>query len=97
MKEIESAVMLRDKQIKSSAVKIKKALKDTVDLDNLGVKMMLKYSNFLQQKVNSHIEAFSQSKAGRSHKQSTLKEDTLDINITFNLTDDNEYSSLSYQ
>lgn len=47
MKEIESAVMLRDKQIKSSAVKIKKALKDTVDLDNLGVKMMLKYSNFL--------------------------------------------------
>lgn len=97
MKEIESQVMLRDKQIKSSAVKIKKALKDTVDLENLGVKMMLKYSNFLQQKVNFHIEAFSQSKAGRSQKQANIKEDTLDMNIAFNLTDDSDLGNLSLQ
>jgi len=35
--------MALDKQIKSSAVKIKKAVKETVDLDNLGLKMLVKY------------------------------------------------------
>lgn len=47
MLDIESAVMALDKQIKSSAQKVKKALKETVDLDQLGLKMILKYQNML--------------------------------------------------
>lgn len=43
MKEIETSCLVIEKQIKSSVVKIKKALKETVDLDNLGLKMLLKY------------------------------------------------------
>jgi hypothetical protein len=43
MKDIESSCLVIEKQIKSSVVKIKKALKETVDLDNLGLKMLLKY------------------------------------------------------
>lgn len=43
MKDIESSCLVIEKQMKSSVVKIKKALKETVDLDNLGLKMLLKY------------------------------------------------------
>lgn len=43
MKDIESQVLVQDKQIKSTVIKIKKALKETVDLDNLGLKMLWKY------------------------------------------------------
>lgn len=55
MKEIEAQVSVLDKQIKASAVKIKKAVKETVDLDNLGLKMLIKYQNFLQYKVDSEL------------------------------------------
>lgn len=55
MKDIEAQVSVLDKQIKASAVKIKKAVKETVDLDNLGLKMLVKYQNFLQYKVETEL------------------------------------------
>jgi|LauGreDrversion4_2_1035121.scaffolds.fasta_scaffold149252_2 hypothetical protein len=55
MKDIEAQVSVLDKQIKASAVKIKKAVKETVDLDNLGLKMLVKYQNFLQYKVDTEL------------------------------------------
>jgi len=55
MKDIEAQISVLDKQIKASAVKIKKAVKETVDLDNLGLKMLVKYQNFLQYKVDTEL------------------------------------------
>lgn len=55
MKDIEAQVSVLDKQIKASVVKIKKAVKETVDLDNLGLKMLVKYQNFLQYKVDTEL------------------------------------------
>ena len=43
IKDIETTVQVQDKQIKSTSVKIKKALKETIDVSSLGGKMLLKY------------------------------------------------------
>lgn len=43
MREIEAAVQAQDKNIKSTAVKVKKALRETVELDSLGLKVLQKY------------------------------------------------------
>lgn len=55
MKDIEAQVSVLDKQIKSSAIKIKKAFKDVVDLDNLDKKMLHKYQSYLQHQVENAI------------------------------------------
>lgn len=47
MKEIEVAVQSQDKNIKSTSAKVKKALRETVELDSLGVKVLQKYQKFL--------------------------------------------------
>ena len=52
MLEIETAVVAQDKQVKSSVNKVKKAVKDTVDLDGLTSKMLLnKKTNRLTNKL----------------------------------------------
>lgn len=56
MKEIEAAVQAQDKNIKSTATKVKKALRETVELDSLGLKVLQKYQKFLSHKVNLKIE-----------------------------------------
>lgn len=56
MKDIEQAVITQDRNIKSMATKVKKALRETVELDSLGVKVLTKYQKFLQHKVNLKIE-----------------------------------------
>ena len=43
MKDIEQAVVTQDRNIKSMATKVKKALRETVELDSLGVKVLTKY------------------------------------------------------
>jgi len=56
MKDIESAVVAQDKNIKSMATRVKKALRETVELDSLSVKVLTKYQKFLQHRVNLRIE-----------------------------------------
>ena len=56
MKDIEQAVQQQDKNIKSMAGKVKKALRETVELDSLGIKVLTKYQKFLSHKVNLKIE-----------------------------------------
>jgi len=65
MLEIETAVVAQDKQVKSSVNKVKKALKDTVDLDGLTTKMLLKYRDMLSGKATSRVEYLVKDK-GRS-------------------------------
>lgn len=43
MKEIETAVSTQDRNIKTTAAKVKKALRETVELDSLGLKVLQKY------------------------------------------------------
>lgn len=38
------------------ATRVKKALRETVELDSLGVKVLTKYQKFLQHRVNLRIE-----------------------------------------
>lgn len=59
MREIEAAVQAQDKNIKSTAVKVKKALRETVELDSLGLKVLQKYQKFLQHKVSLKINEAS--------------------------------------
>jgi len=56
MREIEAAVQAQDKNIKSSSAKVKKALRETVELDSLGLKVLQKYQKFLQHKVSIKVE-----------------------------------------
>jgi hypothetical protein len=56
MKEIELAVQAQDRNIKSTAAKVKKALRETVELDSLGLKVLQKYQKFLQHKVGFKVE-----------------------------------------
>ena len=56
MRRIELEVDQRDKKIKKQAAKLKKALRETVDLNGLDQKIMSKYLRFLQQKVNAKID-----------------------------------------
>lgn len=48
MRRIEQEVDEKDKKIKKQAGKLKKALRETVDLDGLDQKIMAKYLRFLQ-------------------------------------------------
>lgn len=64
MKEIELSVLAQDKNIKNTTVKVKKALRETVELDNLGLKVLQKYQKFLQHKVNVKVEEAKQSANG---------------------------------
>ena len=56
MRRIEIEVDTRDKKIKKQSAKLKKALRETVDLNGLDQKIMSKYLRFLQQKVNAKID-----------------------------------------
>jgi hypothetical protein len=56
MRRIELEVDQRDKKIKKQAAKLKKALRETVDLNGLDQKIMSKYLRFLQKKVNAKID-----------------------------------------
>jgi len=56
MREIEAAVQAQDKNIKSTSAKVKKALRETVELDSLGLKVLQKYQKFLQHKVSIKVE-----------------------------------------
>lgn len=56
MREIEASVVAQDKYIKGTTNKVKKALRETVELDSLGLKVLQKYSTFLQHKVTLKVE-----------------------------------------
>jgi hypothetical protein len=90
MLEIETAVVAQDKQVKSSVNKVKKALKDTVDLDGLTSKMLLKYRDMIYGKATSHIEMLSKDK-GRSQQTSqfntALNDKFNNMDMTATLTD----------
>lgn len=51
MREIEQRVISRNKEIKSKSAKLSKLLRETVELDGLGLKVFQKYTKFLQHKV----------------------------------------------
>lgn len=57
MREIDAAVLAQDKNIKATATKVKKALRETVELDSLGLKVLQKYQKFLSHKVSLKLEA----------------------------------------
>jgi len=40
MREIEASVVSQDRNIKTTAAKVKKALRETVELDSLGLKVL---------------------------------------------------------
>jgi len=90
MLEIETAVVAQDKQVKSSVNKVKKALKDTVDLDGLTSKMLLKYRDMIYGKATSHIEMLTKDK-GRSQQTSqfntALNDKFNNMDMTATLTD----------
>lgn len=67
MREIEAAVQAQDKNIKSTAVKVKKALRETVELDSLGLKVLQKYQKFLQHKVNIKIDEAKVNGGGKTN------------------------------
>ena len=46
------------------ASRVKKALRETVELDSLGTKVLTKYQKFLQHKVNLKIEESKLNGAG---------------------------------
>jgi len=48
MRKIEQEVIRKDREIKKQATKVKKALRETVDLEGLTEKIMAKYLKFLQ-------------------------------------------------
>lgn len=56
MREIEASVVAQDKYIRGTSNKVKKALRETVELDSLGLKVLQKYSTFLQHKVTLKVE-----------------------------------------
>lgn len=56
MRRIQVEVDQSDKKIKKQASKLKKALRETVDLNGMEQKVMSKYLRFLQQKVNAFID-----------------------------------------
>lgn len=51
MVSIEQAVVNQDKDIKNKANKVKKVLRETVELEGLQYKVLQKYIKFLQHKV----------------------------------------------
>ena len=61
MRALEQAVVNQDRSIKASMDKIKKALREAVELDGLSGKMMQKYLKFLKHKVDTEIEAENKS------------------------------------
>jgi len=56
MRRIEQEVTNQDRHIKKQAQKVKKALRETVELEGLHQKIMGKYLRFLQQKVAGKID-----------------------------------------
>jgi len=68
MREIEAAVLSQDKNIKSTATKVKKALRETVELDSLGLKVLQKYQKFLQHKVSLKVEESKVNNNGQNQK-----------------------------
>ena len=56
MRRLEQEVINQDRHIKKQAAKVKKALRETVELDGLHQKIMGKYLRFLQQKVAGKMD-----------------------------------------
>ena len=56
MKEIEHFVTQKDKFIKQTSSKVKKALRETVELDTLSLKVLMRYQKFLGQKVDQRMK-----------------------------------------
>ena len=56
MRTIEQRVINRNKEIKSKSAKLSKILRETVELDGLGLKVFQKYTKFLQHKVQTKME-----------------------------------------
>jgi len=46
----------KDREMKKQSARVQKAMRETVDLDGLGVKIFGKYLKFLQQKVASKLD-----------------------------------------
>ena len=46
----------KDREMKKQATRVQKAMRETVDLDGLGVKIFGKYLKFLQQKVAAKLD-----------------------------------------
>lgn len=67
MREIETAVQAQDKNIKNTAAKVKKALRETVELDSLGLKVLQKYQKFLQHKVSLRVEEAKVNPGGKTN------------------------------
>lgn len=55
MRRIEQEVTNQDRHIKKQAQKVKKALRETVELEGLHQKIMGKYLRFLQQKSPARL------------------------------------------
>ena len=48
MTKIQTYVVQKDREMKKQATRVQKAMRETVDLDGLGVKIFGKYLKFLQ-------------------------------------------------
>lgn len=56
MTKIQTYVVQKDREMKKQATRVQKAMRETVDLDGLGVKIFGKYLKFLQQKVAAKLD-----------------------------------------
>ena len=56
MRKVETDVANVDKKIKKQAQRVKKALRETVDLEGLNEKIMAKYLKFLQLQVSNALD-----------------------------------------
>ena len=56
MQKIQAYVVSKDREMKKQATRVQKAMRETVDLDGLGVKIFGKYLKFLQQKVAAKLD-----------------------------------------
>ena len=56
MKEINDFVTQKDKLIKQTSSKVKKALRETVELDTLSLKVLMRYQKLLSQKVDQRMK-----------------------------------------
>ena len=56
MTKLQTYVVQKDREMKKQATRVQKAMRETVDLDGLGVKIFGKYLKFLQQKVAAKLD-----------------------------------------
>ena len=56
MRKIETDVANVEREIKKQAQKVKKALRETVDLEGLNEKIMAKYLKFMQLQVSNALD-----------------------------------------